>query len=324
MKEPSLSHFQEGNTYIYTQDKVNRDKRLHSYEGKFLSRGSIYRAYIPFKESPYQYKIRPVIVLNNSNYTDREVNVIPCTTAIVSDSEYRLNQIPYFKYPLLEWKQNGFDAPAYAVIDFDKSSQEYYSTIDKMYILEPILARNENNYKEFLMTPLQFKEVLKALSFAKRGIPITKVNPKADPKSDMFDWKTMQIPKEVWEEYRDNSLKEDKEKEEIRTLQKGERLKQEFKNLRVYYLYDKNSKSVGNMIYSAKIFKEDNPRRYKTTSDWKTYESNMGKYFPIIDEMKDDIADDFYSKLPTKNEDIELKEHILSDEELKAFLEESI
>lgn len=326
MNEVLLSHFQEGNTYVYTQDKVNKDRRLNSYNGKFLSRGSIYRAYISFKDSPNQYKIRPVIILNDSNYTDKEVNVIPCTTAITSDNNFKLNQVPYLKYPILEWKQNGFDDPAYAIIDYDKASQDYYLTIDKRYILEPMLARNTRSYKEFLMTSIQFKEILKALIFIKKGIPITRVNSKADPKSESFDWKTMQIPREAWEEYRNKSLAKDKEKEETRAIQKEERLKQEFKNLRLYYLYDKDSKAVGVMSYSARIFKGDKPKRYKVTRDWKTYETYMGKYFPIIGSMKDEIEDKFYSKLPTMNkeETLELKEHILSDEELRIFLDESL
>ena len=58
----------------------------------------------------------------------------------------------------------------------------------------------------------------------------------------------------------------------------------------------------------------------------KTYETYMGKYFPIIGSMKDEIEDKFYSKLPTMNkeETLELKEHILSDEELRIFLDESL
>ena len=78
------------------------------------------------------------------------------------------------------------------------------------------------------------------------------------------------------------------------------------------------------MSYSAKIFKDDRPKRYKVTRDWKTYETYMGKYFPIIDSI--DIEDKFYSKLPTSNkeETAELKEHILSDEELRIFLDESL
>ena len=41
--------------------------------------------------------------------------------------------------------------------------------------------------------------------------------------------------------------------------------------------------------------------------------------------MKDEIEDKFYSRLPTSNkeETIELNEHILSDEELRIFLDES-
>ena len=323
MKNISLTPLQEGSTYVSSKEEVNKDWRLHSYDGKSISIGSIYRAYIPFKDSPYQYKIRPVIVLNNSSYNDKEVNVIPCTTAITLN---KLNQIPYLKYPLLEWRQNGFDSPAYAVIDFDTVSQGYYITLEKKYILEPMLARNKKDYREFLMTPLQFKEILKALSFVKKGIPITKVNPKVDPKSESFDWKTMQIPKEAWEEYRNKSLAKDKEREETRAIQKEERLKQEFKNLRLYYLYDKDSKAVGDMSYSARIFKGDKPKRYKVTRDWNTYETYMGKYFPVISSMKDEIEDKFYSKLPTMNkeETLELKEHILSDEELKIFLDESL
>lgn len=324
MNEVLLNHFQEGNTYVYTQDKVNKDRRLNSYNGKFLSRGSIYRAYISFKDSPNQYKIRPVIILNDSNYTDKEVNVIPCTTAITSDNNFKLNQVPYLKYPILEWKQNGFDDPAYAIIDYDKASQDYYLTIDKRYILEPMLARNTRSYKEFLMTSIQFKEILKALIFIKKGIPITRVNSKADPKSEFFDWKTMQIPKEVWEEYRNKSLKKDKKKEEIKALQKEEKLKQDFKNLRLYYLYDKDSKSVGDMSYSEKIFKDNRPRRCKKTKDWATYESYMGKYFSIIDSIQDEITPKYKDMLPTKKEIMELKEHILSDEELRIFLEKSL
>ena len=50
----------------------------------------------------------------------------------------------------------------------------------------------------------------------------------------------------------------------------------------------------------------------------------MWKYFPVIDSI--DIEDKFYSKLPTSNkeETIELKEHLLSDEELRIFLDESL
>ena len=320
MKNTSLTLLQEGNTYVFSKEEVNRDWRLHSYDGKSISIGSIYRAYVPFKDSPYQYKIRPVIVLNNSSYNDKEVNVIPCTTAITPN---KLNQIPYLKYPLLEWRQNGFDSPAYAVIDFNTFSQEYYITLEKKYILEPMLARNKNDYREFLMTPLQFKEILRALSFVKKGIPITRVNPKADPKSELFDWNTMQIPKEAWEEYRNKSLAKDKEREETKASQKEERLKQEFRNLRLYYLYDKNSKTVGDMSYSAKIFKGDKPKRYKVTRDWDTYESYMGKYFPIIDKMKDEISPEYLSQLPTENKN-KLKEYILSDEELKKFIEDSL
>ena len=324
MNEILLSHFQEGNTYVYTQEKVNKDRRLNFYNGKFLSRGSIYRAYIPFKESPNQYKIRPVIILNDSNYTDKEVNVIPCTTAITSDSNFKLNQVPYLKYPILEWKQNGFDDPSYAIIDYDKDSQDYYLTIDKRYILEPMLSRNTMNYKEFLMTSIQFKEILKVLIFLKKGIPITRVNSKADPKSEFFDWKTMQVPKDAWEEYRNKSLAKDKEREEAKALQKEEKLKQDFKNLRLYYLYDKDSKSVGDMTYSEKIFKDNRPRKCRKTKDWATYEAYMGKYFSVIDNIQDEINPKYKDMFPTKKEVMELEEHILSDEELRIFLEESL
>ena len=83
------------------------------------------------------------------------------------------------------------------------------------------------------------------------------------------------------------------EKRDVYAKQKEEKLKQEFKNLRLYYLYDKDSKAVGDMSYSARIFKGDKPKRYKVTRDWKTYETYMGKYFPIIGSMKDEIEDKF-------------------------------
>lgn len=41
MKDSILYSFQEGNTYVYTQDEVDRDKRFNSYIGKFLSKENI-------------------------------------------------------------------------------------------------------------------------------------------------------------------------------------------------------------------------------------------------------------------------------------------
>ena len=324
-----LKHLFEGNDFIYSQEKVDMDKRLNSYVGKALSKGSIYRAFVPFDSDSSKYKLRPVILLEDSSPLSKEVEVLLCTTAITksfnipSKNEYKLYQIPQPKYPILNWRANGFDSPAYVVISKNRYTNDYFTYIKKEHILEPMNARNYNNYNEFLIDDNQYEEILEYIGSVKQG-RVSPKNPKADPKSESFDWKTMQIPKEAWEEYRNKSLAKDKEKEETRAIQKEERLKQEFKNLRLYYLYDKDSKAVGDMSYSARIFKGDKPKRYKVTRDWKTYETYMGKYFPIIDSIE--IEDKFYSKLPTMNkeETLELKEHILSDEELKIFLEESL
>ena len=320
-----MEHFLEGSTYIYTQDKVDNDPRRGYFTGRKLSERGLYRAFIPFNSDPSKYKIRPILLLEDSSITDIHVNVLMFTTAIVgTEGGYKFNQIPDLKYPILNWKSNGFDTPSYVVFSYDEDTMNYYSEIDKSLILEPISARGNHTYSEFLMNTNQYNEILKALKLKRNRDILSKVNPKADPKSESFDWKTMQIPKEAWEEYRNKSLAKDKEKEETRAIQKEERLKQEFKNLRLYYLYDKDSKAVGDMSYSARIFKGDKPKRYKVTRDWNTYETYMGKYFPIIDSIE--IEDKFYSKLPTMNkeETLELKEHILSDEELRIFLDESL
>ena len=73
-----------------------------------------------------------------------------------------------------------------------------------------------------------------------------------------------------------------------------------------------------------KIFKDNRPRRCKKTKDWVTYESYMGKYFSVIKSLQDEINSDYKDMLPIKKETTELKEYILSDEELRTFLEESL
>lgn len=324
-----LKHLFEGNDFIYSQEKVDMDKRLNSYVGKALSKGSIYRAFVPFDSDSSKYKLRPVILLEDSSPLSKEVEVLLCTTAITksfsipSKNEYKLYQIPQPKYPILNWRNNGFDSPAYVVISKNRYTNDYFTYIKKEHILEPINARNYNNYNEFLIDDNQYEEILGYIDYVKQGRSFPK-NPKADPKSESFDWKTMQIPREAWEEYRNKSLAKDKEREETKAIQKEEKLKQEFKNLRLYYLYDKDSKAVGDMTYSEKIFKDNRPRKCKKTKDWATYESYMGKYFSVIDNIQDEINPKYKDMLPTKKEVMELKEHILSDEELRIFLEESL
>lgn len=323
-----LEHLFEGSDFIYSQERVDRDRRRNSYTGKTLSKGSIYRAFVPFGTDIYKYKLRPVILLEDSLPNSNEVRVLPCTTAITKEykdslkKEYKLYQIPQPKYPILNWRSNGFDSPAYVIISKNKNTDDYYTVIKKEHILEPIGVRNYNNYSEFFMNKAQYEEILGYLDTIKQGYFSPK-NPKVDPKSNYFDWKTLQIPEAEWDEYRKKALEKDKEREETKAVQKEERLKQEFKNLRLYYLYDKNSKAVGDMSYSAKIFKGDKPKRYKVTKDWNAYESYMGKYFPIINELKNEIVPEYFSLLPTENTN-EFKEHILSDEELKKFIENSL
>ena len=86
-------------------------------------------------------------------------------------------------------------------------------------------ARNYNNYNEFLIDDNQYEEILGYIDSVKQG-RVSPKNPKADPKSESFDWKTMQIPKEDWEEYRNKSLAKDKEREETKAIQKEEKLKE--------------------------------------------------------------------------------------------------
>lgn len=320
-----MEHFLEGSTYIYTQDKVDNDPRRGYFTGRKLSERGLYRAFIPFNSDSSKYKIRPVLLLEDSSITDIHVNVLMFTTAIVgTEGGYKFNQIPDLKYPILNWKSNGFDTPSYVVFSYDEDTMNYYSEIDKSLILEPISARGNHTYSEFLMNTNQYNEILKALKLKRNGDILSKVNPKADPKSESFDWKTMQIPEFAWKAYRKEFLDKDKEEKEVKALQKEEKLKQDFKNLRLYYLYDKDSKSVGDMTYSEKIFKDNRPRKCKKTKDWATYESYMGKYFSVIDNIQDEITPKYKDMLPTKKEVMELKEHILSDEELRIFLEESL
>lgn len=320
-----MEHFLEGSTYIYTQDKVDNDPRRGYFTGRKLSERGLYRAFIPFNSDSSKYKIRPVLLLEDSSITDIHVNVLMFTTAIVgTEGGYKFNQIPDLKYPILNWKSNGFDTPSYVVFSYDEDTMNYYSEIDKSLILEPISARGNHTYSEFLMNTNQYNEILKALKLKRNGDILSKVNPKADPKSKYFDWKTMQIPEFAWKAYRKEFLDKDKEEKEVKALQKEEKLKQDFKNLRLYYLYDKDSKSVGDMTYSEKIFKDNRPRKCKKTKDWATYESYMGKYFSVIDNIQDEINPKYKDMLPTRKEVMELKEHIFSDEELRIFLEESL
>lgn len=324
-----VKHLFEGNDYVFTQEKVDSDRRVGTYMGRTLSKGSIYRAFVPFDSDSSKYKLRPVILLGDSLSTSNKIDVLICTTAITEklnksiEKEYKVYQIPKPKYPILNWKNNGFDIPAYVVISKNRNTNDYYVSIEKKYVLEPIYARNYNNYNEFLMDSSQYEEILEYLNSVKHN-NLSPKNSKADPKSKYFDWKTMQIPEFAWKAYRKEFLDKDKEEKEVKALQKEEKLKQDFKNLRLYYLYDKDSKSVGDMSYSEKIFKDNRPRRCKKTKDWTTYESYMGKYFSVIDSIQDEINPKYKDMLPTKKEVMELKEHILSDEELRIFLEESI
>lgn len=335
MENLDLISLQEGDNHIYTQEQVDKDKRVGTYDGRFLPKGGIYRAFVPFKEAPHLYKSRPVIIFSSSLAPSEIVEIIPITSAITEDGsdpnsvyeigEYKFHQIPFFKYPILEWKENYLEDPSYAVIDRDKKTGEYYTKLDKKYILEPITAHNDS-----LMTESQFEEIFNVIdSLSMRENPFETLDPKLDTDSKYFDWETMGIPESDWKKYREDLLtgKIKKEKEQkiskYRKLLRN-RLKKEFKNLRVYYLYDINSRSMGEQ--HDKIFKNGGNRKYIVLKDWNTYESYMGKYFPIISSMKDEIEDKFYSKLPTMNkeETIELKEHILSDEELRIFLDESL
>lgn len=318
-----MEHLLEGNTYVFTQEKVDRDSRKGYYNGKKLSERGLYKAFIPFKSDPSKYKIRPVLLLEDSSAMDTQVNVLLFTTAISDRDNYKFNQIPELKYPILNWRTNGFDTPSYVVFSYDEDTMNYYSVIGKDLILEPISARGNRAYDEFLMSTNQYIEILRALKSKRNGDPLSKVNSKVDPKSEYFDWKTMQIPEDSWKEYRKEVSERDKNKEEIKVQQKKDKLKQDFKNLKMFYLYNKGSKSVGEMTYSGKIFKDDKPKRYKKTTDWDIYESYMGKYFPVIEELKDEISSEFLPQLPTENPDNtkKFKEHILSDGELRAFLE---
>ena len=324
-----VKHLFEGNDYVFTQEKVDSDRRVGTYMGRTLSKGSIYRAFVPFDSDSSKYKLRPVILLGDSLSTSNKIDVLICTTAITEklnksiEKEYKIYQIPKPKYPILNWKSNGFDSPAYVVISKNRNTDDYYVSIEKKYVLEPIYARNYNNYNEFLMDSSQYQEILGYLNSVKHN-NLSPRNSKADPKSKYFDWKTMQIPEFAWKAYRKEFLDKDKEEKEVKALQKEEKLKQDFKNLRLYYLYDKNSTSVGDMTYSEKIFKDNRPRRCKKTKDWATYESYMGKYFSVIDSIQDEINPKYKDMLPIKKEVMELKEHILPDEELRIFLEESL
>lgn len=315
MKNTSLFPLKEGNSYVFSKKEVEEDSKLHSYDGKPLSKGSIYRAYVPFTDSLDEFKPRPVLVLSKVDKDDTNVKVIPFTSAITHKEEgdlkekYTLNKVPHYKYPVLNWKNNYFDVPVYAVIDYNTVSRDYYVTLEKSYFLEPITARKFNNYSEYIMDESQFKEIREVLKCKRKGKRVSEVNPKTDPKSKYFDWKTMQIPYSEWMKYRKDILEKDKE---------------DFKTLRLYYLYDKDSTSVGDMTRSEKIFKDNRPRKCRKTKDWATYEAYMGKYFSVIKSLQDEINSDYKDMLPIKKETTELKEHILSDEELRTFLEESL
>lgn len=330
MENDILIPLREGNPHVFSREEIEKDSRLHSYDRKPLSKGSLYRAYVPFVDDPDTFKPRPVLVLSNIGEEDTDVKVVPFTSAITYKEEgdlkekFALNKVPHYKYPVLNWKNNYFDVPVYAVIDYNIVSEDYYVLLEKSYFLESIIAKNFKKYSEYIMDEFQFKEIKEALKCKRRRKPVSEVNPKADPKSKYFDWKTMQIPYQEWREYRKKALEENKEREEIKAVQEEERLKQEFRNLRLYYLYNKNPRSKGEQ--HGKIFKDGKSRTYMVLKDWDTYESYMGKYFPVIDSMKDEISLEYLSQLPTINEEetVGLKEHILSDEELRIFLEESL
>ena len=329
MKNTSLIPLREGNSRVFSREEVEKDSRLHTYDKKPLSKGSLYRAYVPFVDDPDTFKPRPVLVLSNIGEKETDVKVVPFTSAITYKEKgtlkekYALNKVPHYKYPVLNWKENYFDVPVYAVIDYNTVSEDYYVIVEKSYFLESITAKNFKKYSEYIMDESQFKEIREVLKCKRKRKSVSEVNPKTDPKLKYFDWKTMQIPYSEWMEYRKKSLTKDKEREETKAIQKEEKLKQEFRNLRLYYLYDVNSRSMGEQ--HGNIFKDGKSKKYTILKDWDTYETYMGKYFPIISSMKDEIEGNFYSKLPTMNEEetVELKEHILSDEELRIFLDES-
>lgn len=356
MEDLNLIPLQEGDNHIYTQEQVDRDSRTGTYNGKSLPKRGIYKAFVPLKENPHLYKVRPVIMFSNSLGDSKKVDIIPVTSSVTNENdisnnsgasktiEYKFYQIPFFKYPILKWRENFLEIPSYAVIDYNKGTKDFYSTLDKRYILEPIKARKHKDYNEFLMDEPQFNEILNIIDSLSIGEnPFEDLNPKLDPYSEYFDWRTMGIPEFEWKKYRKDvftgktegiskeqyiDLKKDpnnKNKPKIswyRLLLRND-LKREFMHLNRYYLYNLNSRIMGEQYGKILTGKDTRSKKYVVLKDWNTYESHMGKYFPIINELKNEIVPEYFSLLPTENTN-EFKEHILSDEELKKFIEDSL